>query len=379
MMVELTKKNLALRKLRSLLTRSVVMVVLALIVVTIAYNSCTYRVMPNEFAVEQVRFGSKTGVGDRAYTAGLYFVGVGTTMHPFPREVHILEASNERAESRSKAASADVGRRVDEYFEVRDRVLGKSTHRRIDALNVQTSDGYAVSADVTLLYAIDDPVKIAKEFGWGSAYVDSFVINTFRNGALATLGKMSAEMFYGEKERVAAVKEAEEFLRERFKDRGFKVEGLLLSSYHYSETYEHSLREKKVAVQLTEKNRKESLVNEERAKLQQIESKGQAAITIAESEVNAQIAKIRAEASLYSAQVHAKADRELGLAEAEAKRLKSDALTQSGGRYVVALETARMFDNIEAAVMTPEQYVAFIRAAWALIGLSGAPPAIGAK
>jgi hypothetical protein len=34
-----------------------------------------------------------------------------------------------------------------------------------------------------------------------------------------------------------------------------------------------------------------------------------------------------------------------------------------------------MFDNIQGAVMTPEQYVQFVRATWALIGLSpgGAP------
>ena len=58
---------------------------------------------------------------------------------------------------------------------------------------------------------------------------------------------------------------------------------------------------------------------------------------------------------------------------AELKRLKSEALTQGGSRYVVALETAKMFENIEAAVMTPEQYVLFIRNAWALIGLQPGP------
>ncbi|HWX23630.1 MAG TPA: hypothetical protein VN083_01250, partial [Vicinamibacteria bacterium] len=130
------------------------------------------------------------------------------------------------------------------------------------------------------------------------------------------------------------------------------------------------------AVQLTEKNRKESLVNEERAKLQQIASRGNAAITIAESEVNAKISKIKAEAELYSSQTRAKADKEVNVAGAEAKRLKADALTQSGGRYVVALETAKMFDNIEGAVMTPEQYISFVRNAWSLIGVSpgGVPP-----
>ena len=61
----------------------------------------------------------------------------------------------------------------------RANLLGKATHRTIEALNIQTSDGYAVSADVTLLYSIEDPVKIATDFGWGSLYVDAFVINTW--------------------------------------------------------------------------------------------------------------------------------------------------------------------------------------------------------
>jgi len=58
----------------------------------------------------------------------------------------------------------------------------------------------------------------------------------------------------------------------------------------------------------------------------------------------------------------------------EAKRLKADALNSRGGRYVVALQTARMFENISSAVMTPEQYIAFIRQSWSLIGLSPGGP-----
>ncbi len=243
-------------------------------------------------------------------------------------------------------------------------------------MNIQTSDGYAVTTDLTLLYAIQDPVKVARDFGWGSLYVDAFVINTFRNGLLATLGKMNAESFYDETVRVQAIEEAQAFLSQRFEDRGFRVEKLLLRNFRYADNYEKSLRDKKVAVQLTQKNRKESLVNEEKAKLKQIESKGNATITIAESEVRTRMAKIKAEAELYSSQTRARADKEVNVAAAEAKRLKADALTQAGGRYVVALETAKMFDNIEGAVMTPEQYIAFVRAAWALIGVSpgGAPP-----
>ena len=171
-----------------------------------------------------------------------------------------------------------------------------------------------MSADVTLLYSIADPVKVAKEFGWGTLYVQSFVINTFQNGVLTTLGKMNAESFYDEAVRIAAVARGRDDPQAAFAERGFRVEKLLLRSYAYGANYEKSLHDKKVAVQLAEKNRKESLVNEEKAKLRQIESKGNASITIAESEVNARISKIRAEAELYSSQVRAKGDKEVNVA-----------------------------------------------------------------
>ena len=380
-MVEIREKFEALRSLKGSVKRAGCLSIGVLVGVSVLYGACTARVLPNEFGVEQSKFGWKTGINPRVFGPGLYFVGVGTAMHTFPREIHVLEASNDREEAKGRARSAEVAAKVDEYFDLRDRVLGKATHRIVEALNVQTSDGYAVTADVTLLYSIADPVRVAKDFGWGSLYVDSFALNTFRNGVLANLGKMNAEEFYDEKTRISQVRGAEEFLKKRFSERGFKVEKLLLRNYRYATNYEKSLHDKKVAVQLAEKNRKESVVNEEKAKLKQIESKGNATITIAESEVNARIARIKAESELYSSQVRAKGDKEINVAAAEAKRLKADALTSAGGRYVVALETAKMFENIEGAVMTPEQYIAFIRNAWAVIGVNpgSAPPASSGK
>jgi regulator of protease activity HflC (stomatin/prohibitin superfamily) len=370
-MVQVVGREEALKRLTGAFKRTVVIGMVALVGVIILYGSCVARVLPNEFGVEQSSFGIKTGILDRIYEPGLYVIGVGSHMYTFPREIHVLEASNDREESRAKASSSDVGARVDEYFNRRDQLLGAATHRTIDGLNVQTSDGYSVLADVTLLYTIVDPIKVARDFGWGSLYVDSFVVSTFRNGVAATLGKINAESFYDETVRIQAVKEVEKFLQDRFQERGFRVEKLLLRNYSYAATYEKSLHDKKVAVQLTVKNRKEGLVNEEKAKLQQIDSQGNAAITIAESEVNAQISRIKAEAGLYSSQIRAKADRDVNVAAAEAKRLKADALTRAGGKYVVALETAKMFDNMQTAVMTPEQYIQFIRAAWSIIGVSG--------
>ena len=368
-MVKLPGTQNALALLKGALTRGTAKILGAAVLLVLFYGSCAARVNPNEWGVEQARFGLKTGIIERTFGPGLWFVPFGTTMHTFPREIHVLEASFDQAEARAKA-KGDAVQQVDAYFYRRDRVLGRDTHRVIEALNIQTSDGYAVAADVTLLYSIADPVRLARDFGWGPLYVDAFVVNTFRNGVLTTLGKLNAEAFYDEAVRITAIADAEKQLRAQFATRGFKVEKLLVRSYRYADSYEKALQEKKVAVQLAEKNRKESLANEEKAKLQQIESKGNASITIAESGVEAQISKVKAEADLYSSQTRAKADKEVNLAMAEAKRLKADALTQGGGKYVVALETAKMFENISGAVMTPEQYISFIRNAWAVIGVS---------
>lgn len=350
---------------------------IVLIALVVGYASCMARVAPNEFGVEQNSIGPHVGISDHVYGPGLYFVPPGSTMHSFSREIHLLEASYDREEALSRAKTADVKARVERYFDRRSELLGGVTDRVIEALNIQTSDGYAVLADVALLYSITDPVKVARDFGWGTTYIDAFVVNTARNGVLTTLGKMNAEAFYDEKVRIERVAEAEALLRERFRARGFEVEDLLLRNYRYAPSYEKSLHDKKVAVQLAVKNERERLMNEEKAKLQQIESQGNATITIADSQVNAQIAKVRAEADLYASQVRAKGDREYKVAEAEAKRLNAEALAFSGGRYVVGLETAKMFDNIEGAVMTPEQYVQFVRATWALIGVSAGPPPRG--
>ncbi len=373
-MVQVAGVQTAARALRQAPVRLVWLVGAAVVALVIIYSSCTARVLPNQWGVEQRKFGSRVGIVDQAYGPGLYFVGPGVTMHTFSREIHVLEASFDREEALNKARDGRTRQAVAEYFDERQAILG-GTDRVVDGLNVQTSDGYAVLTDVSLLYGISDPVRVARDFGWGTLYVESFVLNTFRNGVLTTLGKMKAEAFYDEKARIQAVAEAEELLRQRFRERGFEVHRLLLRNYKYAPTYEKALHDKKVAVQLAVKNEKERLVNEEKAKLQQIESQGNARITIAESEVNAQIARIDAEARLYGAQVHARADREIKVAEAEAKRLKAEALAEAGSRYVVGLETARMFDSIQGAVMTPEQYVSFVRSAWALIGLSpGSPP-----
>ena len=161
-MVEVLGKKSALDALTGLIRRLGVAGVLGILTLVFLYTACTVRVLPNEMGVEQRKFGFKVGIVDRTFGPGLYVVGPGTTMHTFSREIHVLEAAGSQSESAERAR-------------VREKVLGRGTHRTIETINVQTSDGYAVSADVTLLYSIADPVRVAREFGWGTLYIQSFV------------------------------------------------------------------------------------------------------------------------------------------------------------------------------------------------------------
>ena len=370
LMVEVFGKRSALDALKGSVKRLGILGVLGIVAVVFLYSACTVRVLPNELGVEQRKFGFKAGIVEKTFGPGLYFVGPGTTMHTFPREIHVLEAHDR----------AVAGRRPPSARSLRETGrCGRGTHR--DHRRAQRPDLRRLRRDRRRHAPVLD--RGPGEDGPG-----------VRLG-LALRRRVRHQHLPQRRPHDARQDERRVLLRRggphRRRARGggdrsssaspsaaSSVEKLLLRNYRYADNYEKSLHDKKVAVQLTEKNRKESLVNEEKAKLQQIESKGNAAITIAESEVNAKIAKIRAEAELYSSQVRAKGDKEVNVAAAEAKRLKADALTQAGGRYVVALETAKMFDNIEGAVMTPEQYIAFIRNAWALIGVSPGGAAAGA-
>ena len=104
-MVEVAGVARAAALLRSSLTRLTVRALAVVVLVSFFYASCTTRVRPNEWGVEQRKFGLKVGIVDKAYGAGLYFVGPGAAMHTFPRELHVLEASYDRQESEARARS----------------------------------------------------------------------------------------------------------------------------------------------------------------------------------------------------------------------------------------------------------------------------------
>jgi regulator of protease activity HflC (stomatin/prohibitin superfamily) len=101
----------------------------------VAYNACSVYVRPYELGVKQVILGGEKGIRDTVYGPGLHWVTPGAErMHLFPSDLQVLDMVDNPAE-----------------------VAEDADHRVVRAIKIQTSEGYTVAADVTVLYRIDYP------------------------------------------------------------------------------------------------------------------------------------------------------------------------------------------------------------------------------
>src|SRR3954464_9532577 len=172
-----------------------------LIVLLISYNSCTTYVKPGEAGVKQIKFGMGKGIDPTVYSTGLHYVGAGETMHRFPMRVQVLELSNSRGEE-----SEDL-----------------EGHRVAPGVNIQTSEGYTVQVDVTVLYRIADPLKVMTTIGPGRQFEDSAVIPRAQQDLRRALGELDAEDFYRGNKRTEKARDAQAALATELKDKGIEV------------------------------------------------------------------------------------------------------------------------------------------------------------
>ena len=107
-MVQVAGVESAARALKRATTRLAVLVAAGVVVLVLVYSSCTARVLPNQWGLEQRKFGTHRGIAEQAYGPGLYFTAPGVTLHTFSREIHVLEASFDRQEALGKARDGRV-------------------------------------------------------------------------------------------------------------------------------------------------------------------------------------------------------------------------------------------------------------------------------
>ena len=269
-------------------------------------------VPPDQIGVRQVSVGGGKGLQKEPVRSGYRReISSYETIHTFPRDIQVIEFTNNAAE---KGAG----------------------HRQVPAVKVPTVDGYPVDVDVTVLYRIADPYKVASKFGFGRSYEEAVVIRFTDPLVKRYLGELRAEQFYHEA-RLAQVKALKAELRKKFEPSGIALADVLIRQYDYPETFQALTEQKKIQDQSVLTNRALTKQAEVQTRLNQVAAEGQNSINVRAAEFQASITAINAERDLYSRSRHAEADLIVRSAEAQGTELINRAMEGAGSDKLLRL------------------------------------------
>lgn len=325
--LERLKAKMSGSKLAILKPGIVMVLVVALVAVILIYNLFLTYVEPNEYGIKVVQIGMSSGVQEKVYEAGLHFVlPFIHRMHRLPKDIQVLELTESRASAARNA-------------------------RWDNAAHIQTSDGFFVDVDVSIIYRITDPYKVFTKIGPGSLFEDNGIIPKSEPALKAKLGELTTEEFYNSPLRVKKTDAAKEMLNAELKPKGLHVDQVLVRYFRYSREIQRNIEEKKLKDQLVFKNQSEARAATEIASLQKIEQEGKVIVEVEMENGRAYTTRKIAEKDLYVRKKKAEANLLVKLAEAEKARLKNDALKGKGAERMVGLRMADVLKGLDIIIL----------------------------
>lgn len=307
---------------------AVKVIVVVFVLLIIAYNLVFVYVQPDEFGIKVVRIGLNRGVQKEVYHAGLSFVlpfGL-QQMHRLPKNIQVLELTNF---PQTAAASA----------------------RKDRAAHIQTSDGFFVDVDVSMLYHISDPYLVFTTIGPGTLFEDNGIIPKAEPALKETLGKLTTEEFYNSPMRVKKAEEAKDQLNKELNLKGIEVDQVLVRYFKYSPEIQKNIEEKKLQDQMVFTNQSAARAAKEEAELKKIVQEGMVTAAVEMEKGKAYVTRKIAEKDLYVRKIKAEADLLVKLAEAQRVRLKNDALKGTGSERMVGLQMADVYKSLDMIIL----------------------------
>jgi regulator of protease activity HflC (stomatin/prohibitin superfamily) len=291
--------------------------VAGLIIFIAFYNTSFTYVRSNEFAIKQVIFGRNAGIQKDIIRAGLHWVTPGAEMlHIFPTDIQVLNLTSDAKER----GVNDVG--------------------TAPALNIQTSEGYNVTVDASVLYRIEDPYKVFTTVGRGRLFESSLVIPRSEQLLRKRMGELDAEEFYDVRKRLEKQKLALDDLNAQLNPAGIKVMHIFVRTYSYDPRYQQAIELRKIQDQTVFKNMAEAEMASANAEKDRVVAVGEAAVKVALAGGEGEKQKLAAQAELFERTQRAEGEKEMKLAEAEGTRLESAALQGRGSEFLVGLKMA---------------------------------------
>ena len=298
------------------------------VLVFVFFNLFFVYVQPDEYGIKVIRVGLNRGVQKEVYHAGLTFVlpfGL-QQMYRLPKGIQVLELTNFPATA-SQAARKDR------------------------AAHIQTSDGFFVDVDVSMLYHIKDPYLVFTTIGPGTLFEDNGIIPKAEPALKETLGKLTTEEFYNSPMRVQKAEEAKQNLNAELKVKGIEVDQVLVRYFIYSPEIQKNIEAKKLQDQMVFTNQAAARAAKEEAELKKIVQEGMVIAAVEIENGKAYVTRKIAEKDLYARKIKANADLQVKLAEAEKVRLRNEALKGIGSERMVALKMADAYKGLDVIIL----------------------------
>jgi len=297
------------------------------VLLRIITSLCATYVPPNRVGIKQVYFGGNAGIRQGTYGPGVHFVLSGVErLHLFPADLQVLNLSDSGNEVSENARSAP-------------------------AIKIQTSDGYNVRLDVSVLYRIKDPYRVFVEAGPGRAFEDRLVVPRADRILRRTLGELNSEQFYQGPLRIQKARAAHDQLATELGTFGIEVNAVLVRRYVYDEKYQQLIELRKIKDQTVFWQQAEAKAAIEQRKRDTIVAEGKANQETELSRGAAEIEKLRAEADLYERKRAAEGKLLVELAEAKGTALENAALQGAGSENLVGLKMAEVLRGVSVLVV----------------------------
>jgi len=311
------------------------LLLLAFLALAFVYAICTQYIQPDQFAVKQVDvqvplFTGPAGIHSNIYESGIQWRLPGC-------EKFLIFPKNVRAVTlHAKGKTDDASEKFVRYE---------------DAAHIQTSDGFFITLDVSILYRVTNPYQVIHEFGAGVLYEQNGIIFQAEPTFKATMGTLHPEDFFDATKRVAKQEEA----RDRFNDfllpRGLRVEHVLIRYPKYHEAVQARIEARNIQEQTKQKNIEEAKLAQALASLKEVEKQGEANLSIKLMEGSNYVTRLTAQMDSYRRIKASEANRVIALAEAEKQRMMNEAYQGAGSDRLIGLEWAKVLSGLDTIVL----------------------------
>jgi regulator of protease activity HflC (stomatin/prohibitin superfamily) len=299
------------------------------------YATCTQYIHPDQFAVKQVDVPVPLLTGAAGIHSNIYDTGVRWRL-PGCEKFLIFPKSVRAVTLRGQARNAEEMEKFVRFEE---------------AAHIQTSDGFFINLDISILYRVVDPYKVVREFGAGALYEQNGIVLQAEPTLKSTMGTLHPEDFFNAEKRVAKQEESREKFNEFLTPRGLKVEHVLVRYPRYHEAVQARIEARNIQEQTKQKNVEEAKLAQATASLNEVIKQGEANLTIKLMEGSNYVTRLSAEMDAYRRKKGAESNRVMAVAEAEKQRMINEAYQGAGSERLVGLEWAKVLSGLDTIVL----------------------------